>query len=161
MIRIVFAGLLVALIPLETNAADGNDCLYNQDAFVEMYAPIKQEYKDTRFLKKDQSLEIKLDDSKVIVRYFGCEHYGTEINYFENKHEVYSDNEIFEKSIDLIKRFGQDRIDGGVLRSLLNSGKYEKFENRMFTVNYPGMDEFSITVDTQKGKPLIEIGFYN
>jgi hypothetical protein len=161
MSRIIFLLLFAAIIPLESNAEAGDDCLYNQDAFKEMYSPIKAKYKNTKYLKGDQSIEINLNDSKIIVRYFGCEHYGTEIKYFENQIKVYSDKEIFEKTIDLIKRFGQDRINLSVLRGLLNSGKYQKFENRTFTVNYPEMDELSITVDKQAGKPLIEIGFYN
>ncbi len=160
MTRIGFLIVFAALIPLKCVAEDGDDCLYNQDAFMEMYGPLKAEYKDTKFIKKDKSLDIKFDDSKVNVRYYGCEHYGTEINYFENKMKVYSDKEVFEKTIDLIKRFGQDRIEVKTLRALLDSGKYEK-SNGMYMINYPDMDAFTIAVSAKRGVPVISISFYN
>lgn len=161
MTRIIFLILLAFLVPPESKAEDGNNCLFNQDAFKEMYVPIKAKYKSTKYLKGDQSLEIKFNNSKVIVRYFGCEHYGTEIKYFETQTKFYSDKEIFEKTIGLIKRFGHDRINPSVLRGLLNSGNYQKLESRTFMVNYPEMDELSITVNTQASKPSLEISFYN
>ncbi len=160
MTRIGFLMFFAALIPLKCVAEDGDDCLYNQDAFIEMYAPLKAKYKNTKFIKKDKSLDIKFDDSKANVRYYGCEHYGTEINYFENKVKVYSDKELFEKTIDLIKRFGQDRIEVKTLRALLEGGKYEK-SNGMYMVNYPDMDEFTITVSAKQGTPVVSISFYN
>ncbi len=159
MTRIGFLIFFAALFPLKCVAED--DCLYNQDAFVQMYVPLKAKYKDTKFLKEDKSLEIKLDDSKINVRYYGCEHYGTEISYFEkNSLKDYSDKEVFEKTIDLIKRFGQDRIKVKALRALLDSGKYEK-SNGMYMVDYPDMDEFTITVSAKQGTPVISISFYN
>ncbi len=160
MTRIGFLILLAALVPLKCVAEDGDDCLYNQDAFVEMYAPLKAEYKDTKFIKKDKSLDIKLDGARVNVRYYGCEHYGTEIRYFENRKKAYSDREVVERTIDLIKRFGQDRIEVKALRALLESGKYEKSDG-MYTVNYPDMDAFTITVSARRGTPAISVSFYN
>jgi hypothetical protein len=159
--QLMLIAFLVILAPHESNAEENNECLYNQDAFIEMYAPIKKIYPHTKFLKREQALEIKLPGSRVIVRYFGCEHYGTEIKYFIDKSRSYSDKEIFDKTVDLINKFGQERIDPNVLGSLLKKGKYEKIENHIFLVNYQGMDEFSITVDGQAANPLIEIGFYN
>ena len=159
--RIMLIAILVTLAPLESNAEENNECLYNQDAFIKMYAPIKKKYTHKKFLKREQALEIKLPDSKVIVRYFGCEHYGTEIKYFVDRSRPYPDKEIFDKTVDLISKFGQERIDPNVLDKLLKKGKYEKIENHTFFVNYQGMDEFSITVNGQAAKPLIEISFYN
>lgn len=159
--QLILMALLVILVPLESNADENNECLYNQDAFIAMYAPIKKKYPHTKFLKREQALEINLPDSKVIVRYFGCEHYGTKIKYFVYKMRPYTDKEIFDKTVDLLDQFGQERIDPNVLNSLLKKGKYERIENRTFIVNYQGMDEFAITVDGKVGKPLIEISFYN
>lgn len=157
--RIVWMIFFFALIPLMSYAGDEDDCLYDQAAFKKMYAPIKEKYRHTKFLESEQALEIRLDGSKVIVRYYGCEHYATEIKYIENKNRPYSDKEIFDKTIDLVTRFGQRRINPSVLDGLLTSGKYEKVGDQTFLVNYPLMDEFSINVDRRVG--IIEIGFYN
>lgn len=158
MTRIGFLILFAAIIPLKC-VAEG-DCQYNQDAFVEMYAPLMAKYKDTKLIKKDKSLDIKFDGSRVNVRYYGCEHYGTEINYFENKVKGYSDKEVLEKTIDLIKRFGQDRINVETLKAMLDSGRYKK-SNGMYMVNYPGMDDFIIAVSVKQGETVVSISFYN
>jgi len=146
---------------LASQVSIADECLYNQDVYKEMYDGLRNKYKHTEYQKKDKSLEITLEDSKIIVWYGGCEHYGTKIRYFENKKKVYSKREIFDKSVHLVTLFARHMINPSELKAILSSGKYKEIEKGSFLVDYPTMDWFSITVGGRAGKPLIDIDFYN
>ena len=138
-----------------------DECLYDHNAFKQMYIEITKQHSKTEYLENGQSLKIYIGDKHVIVKHYGCEHYGTEIKYFESTDKPLTNKELYEKAINAVEQFGQGRIDSKKLRDLLLSGKVEKLDAHTHLVPYPYMDEFAIIFGKEPGEPLIEIQFYN
>jgi hypothetical protein len=159
LITIALAGLLPLAGLAEKAKAD--DCLYNQEAFKDMLEQLRSQYSNSKYTENKEALVIFLEHGAVTVSYGGCEHYSTEINYVARTNKAISTMGAFTKATELVKKFGQDRVDPKALRKLLSRKKYKELQSGMFIVPYPDMDEFTIEIGQKRVHATIVISFYN
>ncbi len=159
----VIAILVAALIPLASIAggAGSDDCLYNPQAFKEMLEELVRNYAKARLSDDQRAVLIPLEDGTAKVSYGGCEHYGTEIKFVAASNRAYTRTEAFAKATDLVRQFGQDRVDSNALGRLLSQRKYEEGPPGIFLVPYRGMDMLTIGVRREAGHSTITVSFYN
>lgn len=144
-------------------AAQANDeqCLYNGKAFKDMLGQLLTEYPRSHYTPDKSAVAISFEDGAVKVTYGGCEHYSTEITFVAAHQQKYTVKEAFSKAVELVRQFGQHRVNSKALEKLLAQRKYEEIQPGLFGVSYPGMDEFTIEMGREGGHVTIVVSFYS
>ncbi len=160
MLRILLGAVMLCL-SLACVAGEEGECLYNPQAFRDMLKELKHKYPKSHYAEDRRALVIPQTDGEVTVSYGGCEHYGTQLDLAANRSEAYAPKEAFARAVDLVRQFGQGRVDPKKLEKLLAKGKYEENPPGVFTVPYPLMDELTISVGQDDGQATLTVSFYN
>lgn len=162
MIQILFS-LLVLLLSFRITFAD--ECLYNQAVYKDMYDELTKQYSNSKYvtLEEDKkALEIRFPESTLLIWYGGCEHYGTQLEYYSTIEEGFHDrSQLFTKVVELIALFGQHMVKPERLQEILDSNHYQEIAPNDYLVRYPSMDWFEIAHRTENAKAHISITFWN
>ncbi len=141
---LMFAALI--LIPTACFASkqgEKEECIYDFHMHSGRLAEIKAKYPNSRYTKDHDGVIVPVADGTATVSYGGCLHIGYEISLRVDSKEPYERAKTFKRAVELVRQFGG--IDASKLDSLLSNGKYLETIPSAYLVDYPDVQELSIT----------------
>lgn len=119
------------------------ECIYNFHMHSGRLAEIKAKYPNSRYTKDHDGIIVPVADGTATVSYGGCLHFGYEISLRVDGKEPYERKKTFKRAVELVRQFGG--IDASKLDSLLLNGKYLETGPGAYLVDYPDVQELSVT----------------
>jgi hypothetical protein len=146
--------LCILLILLSVSAYAEEDCVFNENAYIEFIKKYSAENKNSKIKPDGKTLIVNRNNEAIIVTGGGCVHLGVAIEL--RTKQTYTEEQFLQKTLDLSIEFGDWLINTKVLKKSIAKSKYQIIEGDYY-IEVDAMTVFSASYDNQ-GK--ISVDFY-
>ena len=146
--------LFVFLIFISASVYAGEDCIFDESAYVKFITRYSTENSDARVNLKTQTLTVNKNNEELIIEGGGCVHLGMAIELRTQKN--YTEAQFLQRTLELTIEFGDWLINTGALKDSIEKGNYQNIDGTYF-IEVDAMTVFNASYDPQG---IISIDFY-